>query len=89
MANKSLKEELENAEVEIEEMALQLADMLGAALYFAGVKKDNIPKAVDAYLENLDKIFEDDEATAQMGLDEVIEVINSLKKTHKHLFLRK
>ncbi len=87
MENSSLKDELENAEVELEEMAYQLADMLGAALYFAGVKKENIPKAVDAYLENLDKIFEDDEDTANMGLDEVIEVIKSLKKTHKHLFI--
>ena len=44
---KELQKELEKAEIEIEEMAMQLADMLGAALYFAGVKKEDLPKAID------------------------------------------
>lgn len=33
MEAKELQKELERAEIEIEEMAMQLADMLGAALY--------------------------------------------------------
>ncbi|WP_024955350.1 hypothetical protein [Sulfurospirillum arcachonense] len=86
MANKNLKDELEEAEFEIEEIAMQLADMLGAALHFAGVKDDKIPDAVDAYLKGLDEVFEDDEAVAEMGYEEVIQVIESLKNSHKHLF---
>lgn len=86
MSNKRLNDELEEAEFELEEIAMQLADMLGAALHFAGVQEEKIPDAVDAYLKNLDEIFNDDEETAEMGYEEVIQVINSLKTTHKHLF---
>lgn len=38
MSVEKLQKDLEMAEIEIEEIAMQLADMLGAALYFAGVK---------------------------------------------------
>jgi hypothetical protein len=86
MANKNLKASLENAEIEIEEIAMQLADMLGAALYFAGVKKDNLPDAVDAYLQGLDDVFADNEETAEMGFEEVVKVIEHLQNTKKHLF---
>jgi len=86
MPNKNLKASLDEAEIEIEEIAMQLADMLGAALYFAGIKKDKIPDGVDAYLKGLDEIFEDDEETAQMGFEEVIKVIEYLQKSHKNLF---
>ena len=85
MAN-NLTDALEEAEFELDEIAMQLADMLGAALHFAGVKEENIPDAVDAYLEGLDSIFDDDEENAEMGFEEVVQVINSLKTTHKHLF---
>ncbi len=86
MANKNLSEALEEAEFELDEIAMQLADMLGAALHFAGVKDGKIPDAVDAYLQGLDEIFKDDEDIAEMGFEEVVQVINSLKTTHKHLF---
>jgi len=86
MANKNLTDALEEAEFELDEIAMQLADMLGAALYFAGVKEEKIPDAVDAYLQGLDEVFNDDEETAEMGFEEVVQVINSLKTTHKHLF---
>lgn len=84
MENKS--KELEEAEIEIEEIAMQLADMLGAALYFAGVSKEKLPLAVDAYLQGLDEVFQDDEDVAEMGFEEVVQVIEHLQKTHKHLF---
>jgi nucleotide-binding universal stress UspA family protein len=86
VSSKSLSKELEEAEIEIEEIAMQLADMLGAALYFAGVKKDKIPDAVEAYLQGLDEIFEDDEDIAEMGFEEVVKVIEYLQDSHKHLF---
>ncbi len=83
---KNFNQELKEAEFEIEEIAMQLADMLGAALHFAGVSEEKIPDAVDAYLKGLDEIFDNDEENAEMGYEEVIQVINSLKVTHKHLF---
>jgi len=86
MPNKDLETSLDEAEFEIEEIAMQLADMLGAALYFAGVKKDDLPDAVDAYLQGLDEVFENDEDIAEMGFEEVIKVIEHLQKSHKHLF---
>ncbi len=86
MPNTNLTDTLEEAEFELAEIAMQLADMLGAALHFAGVKEGKIPDAVDAYLQGLDTLFDDDEETAEMGYEEVIQVINSLKVTHKQLF---
>ncbi len=81
---KDLEEKLQNMENEIEELSIQLADMLGATLHFAGVKKDKIPSAVEAYLEGIDEVYGDDDG--EMGLGEIIEVINHLKKTKKDLF---
>ena len=86
MDKKSLNDELVEAEFELDEIAMQLADMLGAALHFAGVKEDKIPDGVDAYLKALDEYFDDDEETAEMGYEEVVQVINSLKITNKNLF---
>ena len=86
MPNRNLTDALEEAEFELDEIAMQLADMLGAALHFAGVKEEKIPDAVDAYLKGLDEVFNDDEDVAEMGFEEVVKVINSLKTTHKHLF---
>jgi len=86
MEAKELQKELEKAEIEIEEMAMQLADMLGAALYFAGVKKEDLPKAIDLYLKGLDEVFEDDDEDSEMGFEEVIEVIEYIKNKHPKLF---
>lgn len=89
MEAKELQKELERAEIEIEEMAMQLADMLGAALYFAGVKKEDLPKAIDLYLKGLDEVFEDDDEDSEMGFEEVIEVIEYIKNKHPKLFYNK
>jgi len=82
----NLRKDLEMAEIEIEEMAMQLADMLGAALYFAGVKKEDLPKAVDLYLKGLDEVFEDEDEDSEMGFEEVVQVIEYLKSKHPKLF---
>lgn len=80
----NLKTELEKAEIEIEEIAMQLADMLGAALYFAGVKKEKLPDAVDAYLQGIDETLGEDDG--EMGFEEVVKVIEALKKSNPKLF---
>ena len=85
---KKLEKELENAEVELEEMAMQLADMLRAALYFAGVKKEDLPKVVDLYLQGLDEVFEGEDEDEEMGFEEVIQVIKYLQKKYPKFFNR-
>lgn len=84
MHEDKLKTSLEEAEIEIEEIAMQLADMLGVALYFAGVKKENIQKAIDAYLQGIDETFDDEDG--EMGFDEIVTVIENMKKVHPKLF---
>ena len=81
---KIFKNKLEEAEFEIEELAIQLADMLGVALYYAGVPEKKIPQAVEAYLNAIDEIFEDKDS--EMGYEEIIKVIEHLKKTYPTLF---
>ena len=82
---KSDKERLDEAEFEIEELAMQLADMLGAALHYAGVCDEKMPQAVEAYLDAMDEVFGDD-MEGEMGYEEVIAVIEHLKKTRPKLF---
>ncbi len=81
---KRVLKENEKLEIEIEELAMQLADMLGAALHYAGVKDEKMKDAVDAYLEAIDEVFEDEEG--EMGYEEIIKVIDHLKKTRPNLF---
>ncbi len=84
MVHPDENKELFNAELEIEELAMQLADMLGVALYYAGVPKDKIREAVDAYLTGMDEIFK--EENIEYGFEEVVEVIEHIKKSRKELF---
>lgn len=72
----------EQEELDIEELALEAIDMLGVALHFAGVKSENIEKAIDAYLEELDNLDED----TSYGQKEIIKVIQTLKNKRKDLF---
>ncbi len=76
---------MQEIEMEIEELAIQLSDMLNAALFFAGVRKENLKKAVDIYLDSIDEIFDDDD-DSEMGLDEIIIVINHMKRKNPELF---
>lgn len=80
--------ELFEAELEIEELAMQLADMLGVALYYAGIKKDNMQDAVDAYLNSMDEIFGDDKDDVEYGFEEIIKVIEYMKANRGDLFDR-
>ncbi|MDD3343791.1 MAG: hypothetical protein PHR87_09475 [Sulfurospirillaceae bacterium] len=86
MPIEKLQVDLEKAEIEIEELAMQLADMLGVALYFAGVKREDIPKAVDVYLQGLDEVFDDEEEDGEMGFEEIIQVIEFIRQKHPKLF---
>jgi len=76
--------ELFEAELEIDELAMQLADMLGVALYYSGIKKDLIREGVDAYLNAMDEIFDDE--SMEYGFEEIVQVIEHIKKTKPELF---
>jgi len=77
--------DIKNIESEIEELAIQLTDMLNVALYFAGVKKDKLEEAIDAYVNAIDIVFKDD-YDGEMGRDEIIKIIEYVKKNHPKLF---
>ena len=83
---KSINKKLEEAEFEIEELAMQLADMLGAALHYAGVKDEKMPQAVEAYLNAMDEVFANDMDSEMAGYEDIVRIIDHLKKTRKDLF---
>ncbi len=82
---KTINEKLQEANFEIEELAMQLADMLGAALHYAGVPDEKMKDAVEAYLDALDEIFKN-EMEEEMGYEEIVQTIDYLKKTKPYLF---
>ncbi len=79
-----MKTRCEQAQVEIEELAIRLAEMLGAALHYAGVPEEKMPQAVDAYLDGIDELF--DKLDREMGYEEIIQVIEYMKKKRPSLF---
>lgn len=78
------RKELAKSELEIEELSIQLADMLGAALHFAGVSQDNIPLAVEAYLNGIDEVYGEEDG--EMGFKEIVSVIKHLQDKKSELF---
>lgn len=67
-------------DLEIQELALEVIDMLGVALHFAGGK--DIKKLIDLYLEELDKVPED----TPYNQEQMIVLIEGLKKKYSKLF---
>ncbi|MCH9812474.1 MAG: hypothetical protein K0U47_00860 [Epsilonproteobacteria bacterium] len=75
---------VQELEAEVEDLTIHLADMLEAALYFAGVKEDQLENAVKTYVESLDDVFEDDDG--EMGYKEIIKVIHHIKIAKPEFF---
>jgi phosphoglycolate phosphatase-like HAD superfamily hydrolase len=75
----------EEDDVTLEEMSAVLQEMLRATLYFAGVKKAKLDEAADVYLDAIDEVFGEDEE-GMLGVDEVVKVIEHLKKNNPELF---
>ncbi|NOX16549.1 MAG: hypothetical protein GXP61_11130 [Epsilonproteobacteria bacterium] len=72
-------------DLEIEELALQLTDMLSATLYFAGVQEEKLEEATEAYIDAIDVVLGDDDE-AEMGVEEIISIVKYLKQTQPDLF---
>ncbi|NPA04098.1 MAG: hypothetical protein GXO61_04470 [Epsilonproteobacteria bacterium] len=77
-----LDERIEKIQTEMEELSIQLADMLGVALFYAGVPNEKIHKAVEAYLDTYDKMFGEEGGS----YEDVIVVIEYLKRNRPSLF---
>ena len=67
-------------DLEIQELALEVMDMLGVALHFAGGK--DIKKLIDLYLQELDEVPED----TAYNQEQVIALIEGLKKKYPKMF---
>ena len=80
-----MQEKLNEAEKEIEELSTQLVDMLEVAFYFAGLKKEHLKNAIELYLNGIDEYYANND-DGEMGVDEIIEVIEYIKKTKPELF---
>lgn len=68
--------------LEIQELALEIIDMLGVALYFAGAKENKIKELIDLYLQEFDEIDED----LPYNQEQMIKLICSLKEKYPKLF---
>lgn len=67
---------------EYEELALEILDMLGVALHFAGAKKQSIEKLIDIYIQEVEQ-NDDDTAYDQ---EAIISLIHQIKKKNPQFF---
>ncbi len=80
-----MSSEIAELKAEVEDLTIHLADMLEAVLYYAGVPEKKLEKAVKAYIEALDEVF-DEEEDGDMGYREMVEVIDFMKQKQPDLF---
>lgn len=66
-----------------EELSYELDLMMQGMLYYAGVKKEKLFEACDIYIDEVDDVLD---GLNVQGVDEVIAVIEFMKKNHKELF---
>lgn len=74
---------MKEIEPTVDELSYELSMMLEAMLYYAGVKKDRLEDAAETYIECIDDALENSGAK---GVDEVLEVVEYMKKKHAKFF---
>ena len=74
---------MKEIEPTIDELSYELSMMLEAMLYYAGVKKDRLEDAAETYIECIGDALENSGAE---GVDEVLEVVEYMKKKHAKFF---
>lgn len=72
-----------NLKQEIESLQYELNIILEAMLLYAGAKREKLDEVVELYIDNADSVLENSKAD---GVDEVLEVVNYLKKYHSEYF---
>ncbi|MGG7047819.1 MULTISPECIES: hypothetical protein [unclassified Campylobacter] len=70
-------------DVSVEELSYELSVVLEGLLYYAGVKKSKLEEAASTYVECIDDALEGSDAE---GVDEVIAIVEYMKKHHSKLF---
>ncbi len=80
-----MKAEIRELQEEIEDLTTHLADVLEAALHFAGVQEESMEDAVKAYIDVLDEVFEDDDG--EMGYQEIVKAVEFMKLKKPLLFV--
>lgn len=68
---------------EVENLQYELNIVLEAMLLYAGVKREKLDEAIELYIDNIDKVLEN--STSQ-GVDEILELVEYLKKNYPKLF---
>ena len=74
---------MKEIEPTVDELSYELSMMLEAMLYYAGVKKDRLEDAAETYIECIDDALENSGAE---GVDEVLEVVEYMKKKPAKFF---
>ncbi|WP_027327386.1 hypothetical protein [Helicobacter pametensis] len=71
-----------NKDLEIQDLALEVMDLLGVALYFAGAKKNQIETLIDLYMHELDRMDEN----LPYNQDQMIKIIQTLQNKYPQHF---
>ena len=72
-------------EVSLEELSYELDVMLEAMLLNAGVKRNKLEEACEPYVENIDDVLASLDKSVD-GVDEILAVVEYLRKNHAELF---
>ncbi|MBE3605844.1 hypothetical protein CCAL13119_02575 [Campylobacter sp. RM13119] len=70
-------------DVSVEELSYELSVVLEGLLHYAGVKKSKLEEAAGVYVECIDDALENSDA---QGVDEVIAIVEFIKKKYPKLF---
>ncbi|WP_270968793.1 hypothetical protein [Campylobacter upsaliensis] len=68
---------------ELEDLRYELSIVLEAMFLYAGVKKDKLEKVIELYIDNIDSVLENSQSE---GVEEVLEVVEYLRKHHGECF---
>ena len=69
-----------------QDLIYEINILLDAMLLYAGVKRERLADAAQLYIENIDTVLANSDAS---GADEVIAVVEFLRSTHADLFENK
>lgn len=68
---------------DLQDLQYELSVVLEAMLLYAGVERQRLEEAVEAYIECIDKVLEN---STKEGVDEILAVVEYLKTHNKELF---
>ena len=68
---------------DLQDLQYELSVVLEAMLLYAGVERERLEEAVEAYIECIDKVLENSD---KEGVDEILAVVEYLKTHNKELF---